>query len=124
MSKVFLDIVIGNKAIGRIELELFFDITPKTAENFRGLCTGEYGLGKVYKKKLHYLGSRFHKIVEEQYIQAGDYIYGNGSAGESIYGKAFNDENFQRRHACAGLLSMANKGPSVKSKYLIVLKSS
>ena len=122
-NKVFLDIVIGNKAIGRIDIELFFDVTPKTAENFRGLCTGIYGLGKVHKKKLHYLGSRFHKIEEDQYIEAGDIIFGNGTGGESIYGETFNDENFHRRHACAGLLSMVNKGRNTNnSKFMITLK--
>jgi peptidyl-prolyl isomerase G (cyclophilin G) len=122
-SKIYLDIVIGNKSLGRIDIELFFDITPKTAENFRGLCTGEYGKGKVYKKNLHYQGSRFHRIVEDQFIQGGDFVYGNGSGGESIYGETFKDENFQRRHAVAGLLSMANKGRnSNSSQFMITLK--
>ena len=103
--------------------ELFTDITPKTAENFRGLCTGEYGYGKIHKKKLHYLGSRFHRIVEDQFVQGGDFVFGNGTGGESIYGAVFNDENFQRRHAVAGLLSMANKGRnSNSSQFFITLK--
>jgi peptidyl-prolyl isomerase G (cyclophilin G) len=122
-TKVFFDIIIGSTAVGRIIFELFKDITPKTAENFRGLCTGEYGYGKFHKRKLHYKGSRFHKIVEDQYIQGGDFVYGNGSGGESIYGEYFKDENFQRRHACAGLLSMANKGRnSNSSQFLITVK--
>lgn len=104
--------------------ELFSDVTPKTAENFRGLCTGEYGHGKVYKKKLHFLGSRFHRIVEDQFVQAGDFIYGNGTGGESIYGETFRDENFQRRHTCAGLLSMANRGRNTNSsQFFITLKA-
>jgi len=123
-TKVFFDIIIGSTAVGRIIFELFNDITPKTAENFRGLCTGEYGYGKFHKKKLHYKGSRFHKIVEDQYVQGGDFIYGNGSGGESIYGEFFKDENFQRRHACAGLLSMANKGRNTNSsQFLITVKA-
>lgn len=122
-SRVFFDIIIGSTAVGRIQFELFNDVTPKTAENFRGLCTGEYGLGKFHTKKLHYKGSRFHKIVEDQYIQGGDFIYGNGSGGESIYGEFFKDENFQRRHACAGLLSMANKGRNTNSsQFMITVK--
>ena len=40
--RVFFDILIGNEPAGRVTFELFYDITPKTAENFRGLCTGEY----------------------------------------------------------------------------------
>lgn len=122
-TRVFFDVIIGSTAVGRIIFELFTDITPKTAENFRGLCTGEYGYGKFNKKKLHYKGSRFHKIVEDQYIQGGDFVYGNGSGGESIYGEYFKDENFQRRHACAGLLSMANKGRNTNSsQFLITVK--
>ena len=114
-QKVYLDIIAGTTALGRIEIELFYDITPKTAENFRGLCTGEYGTGKIHKKKLTYKGSRIHKIVENQYIQGGDIIYGNGKGGESIYGEFFKDENFKRRHACAGLLSMGNIGRNTNS---------
>lgn len=123
-TKVFLDIVIGNTAIGRLQFELFYDITPKTAENFRGLCTGEYGIGKMSKKQLHYKSTRFHRIVEDQYIQGGDIVFGNGSGGESIYGEFFRDENFKRRHSCAGLLSMANKGRNRNSsQFLITLKA-
>ncbi len=80
-AKVFLDIVIGTTAICRIVFELFSDITPKTAENFRGLCTGEYGFGKISKKKLTYKGSRMHRIVEDQFIQGGDFVHGNGTGG-------------------------------------------
>ena len=122
-QKVFLDMIVGTTALGRIEIELFYDITPKTAENFRGLCTGEYGVGKFSKKKLTYKGSRVHRIVENQYIQAGDIVYGNGKGGESIYGEYFKDENFKRRHACAGLLSMANTGRNMNSsQFIITLK--
>ena len=119
-QKVYLDIIAGTTALGRIEIELFYDITPKTAENFRGLCTGEYGTGKIHKKKLTYKGSRIHKIVENQYIQGGDIIYGNGKGGESIYGEFFKDENFKRRHACAGLLSMGNIGRNTNSSQFII----
>lgn len=119
-QKVYLDIIAGTTALGRVDIELFYDITPKTAENFRGLCTGEYGMGKIYKKKLTYKGSRIHRIVENQYIQGGDIIYGNGKGGESIYGEFFKDENFKRRHACAGLLSMGNIGRNTNSSQFII----
>lgn len=123
-KKVYLDFVAGSTALGRIEIELFYDITPKTSENFRGLCTGEYGMGKINKKKLCYKGSKIHKIIEGQYIEGGDIIYGNGKGGESIYGPKFNDENFNRRHACGGLLSMANNGRNTNSsRFIITLKS-
>jgi cyclophilin family peptidyl-prolyl cis-trans isomerase len=55
---------------------------------------GEYGVAKLSKKKLHYLGTKIHRIVEDFVIQGGDIISNDGSGGESIYGKYFNDENF------------------------------
>jgi cyclophilin family peptidyl-prolyl cis-trans isomerase len=106
--KVFLDIHIGSRSVGRVVFELYRDITPLTAENFRALCTGEYGIGKHSKKKLHYRGNKFHRIIDGFVIQGGDIENGDGSGGESIYGASFADENFERRHSHAGLLSMAN----------------
>ncbi|GIX82467.1 peptidyl-prolyl cis-trans isomerase D [Caerostris extrusa] len=99
---VFFDIKIGEEKVGRIIIELFKDITPMTAENFRALCTGEKGIGR-YGKPLHYKGSRFHR--------RGDCINGNGQGSESIYGETFEDENFTLKHDQPGLLSMANRGP-------------
>lgn len=121
--KVFLDIVIGTKSIGRIEIELFYDITPITAENFRGLCTGEYK-SQENNKLLTYQSSKIFRIAKDEYIQGGDIINNNGSNGESIYGKYFNNENFQRRHNCAGLLSMVNlnKVNTNNSQFIITLK--
>ena len=122
--KVFFDIVIGTKAVGRVIFELFMDITPKTATNFKELCTGEYGISAITKKKLCYAGSQFHKITNGMIIQGGDIINHDGSGGESIYGKYFNDENFDRKHSCAGLLSMANQGRNTNSsQFYITLKA-
>ena len=110
--RVYIDFTIGSKSAGRVVFELYTDITPKTAENFRGLCTGEYGQAKISKKKLHYLGCKVHRIIDDFVIQAGDFVNADGSGGESIYStpgaRHFADENFTRRHAHAGLLSMAN----------------
>ena len=106
--------------------ELFTDVTPKTAENFRGLCTGEYGnIGlKTTTKKLCYRDSTFHRIIDDFMIQGGDITHGNGTGGHSIYGPRFADENFQRRHACAGLLSMANSGRNTNgSQFFITLRA-
>ena len=107
-----MDFSYGTDPLGRIIFELFKDITPKTVENFRALCTGErgktgLGLGAT---ELCYRGSGVHRIVKGFVIQGGDITKGDGSGGWSIYGKQFNDENFQKRHAHAGLLSMANRG--------------
>jgi hypothetical protein len=95
--RVFFDITIGGKLAGRIVFELFADVVPKTAENFRALCTGEKGMGKS-GKPLHYKGSRFHRIIQQFMCQGGDFTRGNGTGGESIYGEKFADENFTLKH--------------------------
>ena len=123
-NRVFMDFVAGNTALGRIEIELFFDITPQTCENFRGLCTGEYGDGHVYRKKLSYKGTKIFQVVDGKYMIGGDIVYNSGRGGESIYGEFFKDENFKRRHACGGLLSMNNFGRDKNnSQFIITIKA-
>jgi peptidyl-prolyl isomerase D len=85
-------------------------VVPKTAENFRALCTGEKGVGKA-GKPLHYKGSIFHRVIKSFMIQGGDFTNGDGTGGESIYGEKFDDENFNELHGRPFLLSMANAGP-------------
>ncbi|KAE9464027.1 hypothetical protein C3L33_04136, partial [Rhododendron williamsianum] len=105
---VFLDVSIDGNPLERITIELFADVVPKTAENFRALCTGEKGIGVSTGKSLHFKGSKFHRIISGFMAQGGDFQNGNGTGGESIYGGKFADENFKLDHSGPGLLSMAN----------------
>uniref|UniRef100_T1J3X8 peptidylprolyl isomerase n=1 Tax=Strigamia maritima TaxID=126957 RepID=T1J3X8_STRMM len=117
-SFVYLEIEIENENVGRIVIELFTNIVPKTAENFRALCTGERGKSEK-GKNLHYKGCTFHKLIPQMMVQGGDFIGNDGTGGESIYGKQFNDENFLINHD-DGVVSMANSGPHTNGSQFFI----
>ncbi|KAL4582372.1 hypothetical protein LXL04_006919 [Taraxacum kok-saghyz] len=118
--RCYLDISIGGELEGRLVVELYKDIVPKTAENFRALCTGEKGIGPNTGVPLHLKGSCFHRVIKGFMIQGGDISARNGTGGESIYGSKFEDENFELKHERKGMLSMANSGPNTNGSQFFI----
>lgn len=116
---VFLDVSIGPLEVGRITLELFADVCPRTAENFRQFCTGEY---RKDNKPIGYKNSTFHRVIKDFMIQGGDFVNGDGTGCTSIYDAiAFQDESLGAfRHSGPGVLAMANSGPNTNGSQFYI----
>jgi peptidylprolyl isomerase len=122
LPRVFFDVSIGGAPAGRITMQLFQGVAPRTVENFRALCTGEKGVGRR-GAPLHFKGCPFHRVIPGFMAQGGDFTNQDGTGGESIYGDKFADETFAVKHDRPFLLSMANSGPGTNgSQFFITFK--
>lgn len=121
LPKIYFNIEIKSlNIIGKIVIELYMNVCPKTCENFRALCSGEYGYTKN-GQKLSYKNSIFHRIIPGFMCQSGDILSGTGHDSISIYGESFDDENFLLKHDKRGMVSMANHGPDTNGSQFFIL---
>ncbi|MEK4222628.1 peptidylprolyl isomerase [Bacillus sp. FSL W8-0116] len=96
---------------GSIKIKLFPEYTPKTVENFI-----------THSKNGYYNGLIFHRVIRDFMIQGGD-PKGNGTGGESIYGKPFEDEFSPNLFNIRGALSMANAGPNTNGSQFFIVQN-
>jgi peptidylprolyl isomerase len=130
---VFLDVTADNASLGRVTIELFADAVPRTAENFRSLCTGERGSsrwvnrGGGAKCPLYYKGVPFHRLIPGFVAQGGDVLHFDGRGNESVFGYPFPDESFDGKAGAhlEGTVAMATSGPNQNgSQFFFNLKRS
>ena len=104
--------VIEVEGFGTIRAVLFEDEAPKTVENF--ITHAEEG---------YYDGLTFHRVIDEFMIQGGD-PQGDGTGGESIWGKDFEDELTDNLYNFRGALSMANSGKNTNGSQFFIVQES
>ena len=121
LPRVWMDVSVGDKPLGRLIFILFPSVAPRACENFRCLCTGEKGLGKS-GNPLHFKHTHFFKNITHFFCQGGDTTVGDGTGGESIWGSPFKDE------ICHGTVKMnrgnlitANSGPNTNRSQFCIL---
>lgn len=109
LSKNMSDSVELQTTLGTFTVELYNRHAPRTCQNFAELARRGY-----------YNNTVAHRIIQDFMIQLGDPT-GTGRGGESIYGKAFEDEiHPDLRFTGAGILSMANSGPNTNGSQFFV----
>ena len=120
LPTAWLDLSVDAQVIGRVTIELFARQAPKTCENFRALCTGERGNGRLSRKPLHLQGTRFHRVIRNFLIQGGDIVHGDGKGGESIFGGQFDDEDLTGKFDAPGMVAMANGGRNMNGSQFFI----
>mmetsp|Transcript_53788 Transcript_53788/g.144005 ORF Transcript_53788/g.144005 Transcript_53788/m.144005 type:complete len:336 (-) Transcript_53788:69-1076(-) len=120
LPRAFISVQIGDAAPAKLVFALYTDSAPRTADNFRQLCTGEHTGVTARGKPLHFKGSVLHRMVPGLMVQGGDFENANGTGGESIYGRRFEDEILLEKHIRRGLLAMANDGPNTNGSNFFI----
>jgi cyclophilin family peptidyl-prolyl cis-trans isomerase len=102
------EIAVFSTSYGKFSVRLFPDVAPKAVKNFT-----------THAEEGYFNGLRFHRVIENFMIQSGD-PKGDGTGGESIFGRCFEDEFSPKVFNITGSLSMANSGPNTnKSQFFI-----
>ena len=115
--RCYIDFKQGDEPLGRIIIEIFADVVPKTAANFIALCNGKHRNDRGVR--LYYKNSIVHRVIQSFMIQMGDFTKGNGTGGCSVYGEHFDDENFTIKHD-KYYLSMANAGANTNGSQFFI----